>query len=107
MLPIIFQASWEGKLLIIIYFVFLMIQLLFLLTKNYFLKYSFGHQIFFILITIYFSIFYYKVYTIGIPNIDITYCEINYLYVSVLLTINSLVMIVYSLLKKIKNKKHV
>lgn len=95
MLPFIFQAKWQGILCIITFLILLFIKLLLLLSKKYSSRYTYLYQIFIILITIYFSCFYYKVYTIQdtFYNIDIIYCKNNYLYLSILFIFTIFVML--------------
>lgn len=105
MLPFIFQAKWQGLLCILTFLILLIIELLLLLSKKNYTKYTYLHHIFIILITIYFSCFYYKVYTIQdmFYSIDIGYCQNNYLYLSILFIFTSFVML-YNFFKNIKIK---
>lgn len=91
MLPFIFQAKWQGMLCIITFIILLIFELVLLLSKKNYVKYTYVHQIFVILITIYFSCFYYKVYTIQetLYGVDINYCQNNYLYLSILFIFTS------------------
>lgn len=100
MLPFIFESNWQGVLFLVTYLVLLVMELFFLLNKNYFDKYIFIHQLFVILIMMYFGVFYYKIYSIGRNNIDISYLQINYLYMSILLVIASFILIFYKKFKK-------
>lgn len=104
MLPFIFESNWQGILFFVTYFILLVVELFFLFTKNYFDSYIFIHQLFVILIMLYFGVFYYKIYSIGRNNIDISYLQINYLYMAILLLIASSMLIFY---KRLKNKKNV
>lgn len=71
--------------------------------KDYFDPYIFIHQLFVILIMMYFSMFYYKIYSIGKDNIEFSYLQINYLYMAILLVLASSILIFYKIVKR--NKK--
>lgn len=100
MIPFIFESNWQGIFFFTSYFILLVVKLFFLFTKNYFDQYIFIHQLFVILIMMYFCIFYYKIYSIGRNNIDIAYLEMNYLYMAILLIIASCILIFYKRLQK-------
>ncbi len=100
MIPFIFESNWQGIVFFLSYFLLLVLELFFLFTKNYFNQFIFIHQLFVIFIMMYFSVFYYKIYSIGRNNIDITYLEMNYLYMAILLIIASCMLIFYKRFQK-------
>lgn len=103
MLPFIFASDWQGIVFFASYLLLLIVEIFFLFTKNYFDSYIFIHQLFVILIMMYFSMFYYKIYSIGKDNIEFSYLQINYLYMAFLLVIASSILIFYKIVKR--NKK--
>lgn len=103
MLPFIFESSWQGVLFFVSYFILLTVEVFLLLMKDYFDPYIFIHQLFVILIMMYFSMFYYKIYSIGKDNIEFSYLQINYLYMAILLVLASSILIFYKIVKR--NKK--
>lgn len=102
MLPFIFESNWQGILFFASYFLLLMVEVFFLFKKNYFDQYIFIHQLFVILIMMYFGMFYYKIYSIGRNNIDLSYLQVNYLYMAILLVIASSMLIFYKIARKQK-----
>ncbi len=102
MIPFIFESNWQGIFFFLSYFILLIVELFFLFTKNYFDRYIFIHQLFVIFIMMYFSVFYYKIYSIGKNNIDLSYLQMNYFYMAILLVIASCMLIFY---KKFQKKK--
>lgn len=105
MLPLIFRTSWQGILLLMLIFLLLIVEVFIIIKKEESKKIN--NDIYIILITVYFSIFYYNVYSTYIKLIDfdydikISYCKQNYLMISLLIFL----LIINILKPKYKTKK--
>ncbi len=100
MLPIIFQAQWQGIVYLILVFIILIIELITLINHKDLLKNSFIYNLFIILITMYVSIIYYKIYNVNFSStytydIDIYYCKDNYILLSIALLLVIIYLIIY------------
>lgn len=91
MLPIIFSSSWQGICLLVSVIFLLILEIQNIITNQELKQDRVVHNSCIILIAIYFSIIYYKVYSnyAGIYY-DYSYCKNNYFFVSLLLFLLSI-----------------
>lgn len=110
MLPFILQAGFFGILFIISILLLLILELFLILSKNYFTEYSFFNHIFSIIIMMYFSFFYYRVYTLennqsSLYEVSVSYLKTNYFFLSLLVFVSILVTL--TITYKLKPKRNV
>lgn len=88
MLPIIVQSGWQGIIFFFSTILLLITELIILLDKNQ-VKEFYSYNIFIILLAMYLSLIYYKIYSINPTsislyyNIDIKFCQRNYLIITI------------------------
>ncbi len=88
MLPIIVQSSWQGNIFIISTLL-LFIAELFTLISKVSPKELYSYNIFIIILAMYLSLVYYKIYSINPTStslyydVDISFCKNNYLTISI------------------------
>ena len=88
MLPIIVQSGWQGNIFIISTLL-LFIAELFTLTSKVSPKELYSYNIFIIILAMYLSLVYYKIYSINPTStslyydVDISFCKNNYLTISI------------------------
>ncbi len=110
MLPFILQAGFFGILFIISILLLLILELFLILSKNYFTEYSFFNHIFSIIIMMYFSFFYYRVYTLennqsSLYEVSVSYLKTNYFFLSLLVFVS--ILVTSTITYKIKPKRNV
>ena len=108
MLPLIFQAKWQGMVYLVCVIFMLVLELYTLFNNKQVLKKSISYNIFIILITMYVGIIYYKIFSINtnslfIYDIDISYCRENYLILSIALIL--IIINLVSSVREVKKKK--
>ena len=88
MLPIIIQSGWQGNIFIISTLL-LFIAELFTLISKVSPKELYSYNIFIIILAMYLSLVYYKIYSINPTStslyydVDISFCKNNYLTISI------------------------
>lgn len=88
MLPIIAQSGWQGNIFIISTLL-LFIAELFILISKVSPKELYSYNIFIIILAMYLSLVYYKIYSINPTStslyydVDISFCKNNYLTISI------------------------
>ena len=88
MLPIIVQSGWQGNIFIISTLL-LFITELFTLISKVSPKELYSYNIFIIILAMYLSLVYYKIYSINPTStslyydVDISFCKNNYLTISI------------------------
>lgn len=107
MLPLIFQSNWQGIIYLISVILILLFELFMLFSNKKALKKCVSYNIFIILVTMYVSIVYYKIFSTSlnslfIYDIDISYCKDNYLLLSLALSliIFNLILLIFDTKKK-------
>ena len=90
MIPLIYQAKWQGIVYFISVLSVLIFELIALLTKKNLAKNYVCYNLFLILTAMYVGIIYYRIYSINFSSsltygVDINYCKNNYLLISVML----------------------
>lgn len=109
MLPIIFQSRLPGLLFLFSAFSLILLELILLVKRKELIQNSWTYNLLVIVTTMYLSIIYYKIYSISSTdisfyyNIDIHYCEFNYLILTLILVF---IMIHILFLKKEQKEKN-
>ena len=87
MLPIIVQSGWQGRVFIISTLLLFIVELIALLFKIPITEF-YSYNIFIIILAMYLSLVYYKIYSINPSSvslyydIDIRFCQYNYFIIS-------------------------
>lgn len=87
MLPIIVQSGWQGRVFIISTLLLFIVELIALLFKIPITEF-YSYNIFIIVLAMYLSLVYYKIYSINPSSvslyydIDIRFCQYNYFIIS-------------------------
>lgn len=107
MLPLIFRSNWQGIMYLVSVVLILIFELYMLFNNKKALKKCLSYNTFIILVTMYVSIVYYKIFSntvnsLFLYDIDISYCKDNYLYLSfaLCLIIFNLILLVFDTKKK-------
>lgn len=107
MLPLIFKSNWQGIMYLVSVILILIFELYMLFNNKKALKKCLSYNTFIILVTMYVSIVYYKIFSntvnsLFLYDIDISYCKDNYLYLSFVLCliIFNLILLVFDTKKK-------
>ena len=88
MLPIIVQSGWQGNIFIISTLLLFIVELFTLISKVS-PKELYSYNIFIIILAMYLSLVYYKIYSINPTStslyydVDISFCKNNYLTISI------------------------
>lgn len=88
MLPLIFKSSWQGIVFICMLTLFLIVRLYFYLPKNRGLTKMAMYNILIIVITLYFFIIYYRIFSAIdfkrylLSEVSIEYCKTNFIILS-------------------------
>ena len=88
MLPIIVQSGWQGNIFIISTLLLIIAELFTLISKVS-PKELYSYNIFIIILAMYLSLVYYKIYSINPTStslyydVDISFCKNNYLTISI------------------------
>lgn len=83
-MPLIFESSWQGLLFLFTIFIFIILELYLVVKEKKIIKNAWYYNILLIMITMYLSIIYYKIYSIksSLYGINLSYCKNNYLIIS-------------------------
>ena len=89
MLPFIFESGFSGISLFILFMIILILELYLLIFDHKLLKKSWTYNMLIILVTMYVSFIYYKIYTVteltsSLYEINIRYCRDNFTILSVM-----------------------